>query len=453
LDLAQKVFSVQEINRYIKDLIESDWKLQDVWVRGEISNFTHHSRGHMYFTIKEKDAVLKAVMFAGSNRFLKFIPRNGTKVVVRGSLSVYEAGGQYQMIVREMQPDGIGSLYLAFEQLKQKLEEEGLFAPARKRQLPIFPKAIGVITSPTGAAVRDIITTIRRRYPISRIVLLPVLVQGEQAPKSIAEAIQLMNQAPFIDVIIVGRGGGSIEELWAFNEEIVARSIFASQIPVISAVGHETDFTIADFVADVRAATPTAAAELAVPHILELRQRLIWLKDKLYKSLLHQHQRQQARWERTHKSLLHRHPKSQLESVNQRLDDLMERLQLAINRQAKDQRLRLGHVVQRLQFSNPNKQIAMYKERLVRVRSTLTKQTQHLVRLKKNKLLYTIAKLDGLSPLKIMGRGYSLIYKDGSLIKSVQQLDPADAIKVELIDGTLDCSIWAIEMRNSHESK
>ncbi|EES72230.1 exodeoxyribonuclease VII, large subunit, partial [Paenibacillus sp. oral taxon 786 str. D14] len=270
----QRILTVKELNRYIRMKLESDQVLTDVWIRGEISNFTHHSSGHMYFTLKDADSRIKSIMFASYNQRLPFRPKEGTRVIARGNVSVYERDGQYQFYVTHMQPDGVGSLYLAFEQLKQKLEAEGLFAPGRKRPLPRFPKTIGVVTSPTGAAVRDILTTLGRRYPQAAVILYPVLVQGKGAAPSIVKAIRTLNAMGEADVLIVGRGGGSLEELWAFNEEQVARAIYESAIPVISAVGHETDFTIADFVADLRAATPTAAAELAVPHTAELRALL-----------------------------------------------------------------------------------------------------------------------------------------------------------------------------------
>ncbi len=447
------VFSVGEINRFLKELIEGNFELQDIWIRGEISNFTHHSRGHMYFTVKDEEAVIKAVMFAGNNRFLKFVPKNGTKVLVRGAVTVYESGGQYQFIAREMQPDGMGSLYLAFEQLKQKLQEEGLFDAHRKRTLPAYPKVIGVVTSPTGAAVRDIVTTIRRRYPVARVLLVPVMVQGEHAPRSISEAIQLLNRSGEVDVMIVGRGGGSIEELWAFNTEVVARSIAVSSIPVISAVGHETDFTIADFVADIRAATPTAAAELAVPHILELRQRLKWLQDKLQGNLLTRLNQSADRWKRAQKALSHRHPQKQVENANQRLDRLMDRFYLSMHRFTRNRRVMLNATTQKLQFYNPNKQLGQFKERLSRLQEELHKESLQVVKYKRNQLLLTMARLDGLSPLKIMSRGYSLVYKEGQLVKSIQQLDPGDGVRVELMDGTIDCSVWALEERKNDGKK
>lgn len=277
----RQVYSIKELNRYIRMKLDSDNLLSDVWIRGEISNFTHHGSGHMYFTLKDESSRIKAIMFASHNQRLPFIPKEGARVIARGNVTVYERDGQYQFYATHMQPDGIGSLYLAYEQLKSKLEKEGLFAEARKRSLPRFPKCIGVITSPTGAAVRDIVITLQRRFPQVAIVIYPVLVQGKGAAPSIVKAIGALNAMGEADVLIVGRGGGSLEELWAFNEEEVARAISASRIPVISAVGHETDFTIADFAADLRAATPTAAAELAVPHAGELAAQLLQLQQRL----------------------------------------------------------------------------------------------------------------------------------------------------------------------------
>ena len=243
--MEQRIYSIKELNRYIRMKLESDTLLSEVWIRGEISNFTHHSSGHMYFTLKDAESRVKSIMFASHNQRLPFIPKEGARVIARGNVSVYERDGQYQFYATHMQPDGIGSLYLAFEQLKQKLEREGLFAPERKSPIPRFPRVIGVVTSPTGAAVRDILTTLSRRYPQAGVVLYPVLVQGKGAAPSIVKAIQTLNDMNEADVLVIGRGGGSLEELWAFNEEAVARAIYESTIPIILAVGHETDFTIA----------------------------------------------------------------------------------------------------------------------------------------------------------------------------------------------------------------
>lgn len=255
-----KYLSVSVWTKYIKRKFDADPHLQQAYIKGEISNFKQHSSGHMYFTLKDEKARLLAVMFSAHNGSLKFMPENGMKVLVRGDISVYEQSGQYQLYVKAMTPDGVGDLYTAYEQLKKKLEKAGLFAPLHKKTLPSYPKSVGVITSPTGAALRDILTTIKRRYPIAKVIIYPALVQGANAAPTIAKAISTANERNEVDVLIIGRGGGSIEELWAFNEEIVANSIYDSDIPIISAVGHETDFTIADFVADLRAPTPTAAA-------------------------------------------------------------------------------------------------------------------------------------------------------------------------------------------------
>ena len=276
-----KIISVSQVTGYIKEKLESDLILNNLWIKGEISNFKHHSSGHMYFTLKDRNSALRCIMFKSRNQSLDFAPREGMAVVARGSIAVYERDGQYQLYIEEMLPQGIGALYSAFLQLKDKLEKEGLFAPERKKPLPAFPKKIGIVTSPTGAAVKDIITVMTRRYPQVHIILIPVAVQGHEAPAQIAEGIRLANSIEGLELIIVGRGGGSIEELWAFNTEEVARSIESSSLPVISAVGHQTDFTIADFIADMRAPTPSAAAELAVPDCLQVRKHLNVLTQRL----------------------------------------------------------------------------------------------------------------------------------------------------------------------------
>lgn len=395
------VYSVKQVNQYLKMVIETDEALSDIWIKGEISNFTAQKSGHLYFSIKEQGSVLKAVMFAGDAWRLRFKPENGMKVLLRGGLNVYEPSGQYQIIVKEIQPDGIGSLYLAFEELKKKLQTEGLFDENRKQELPTFPKTIGVITSATGAAVQDIMTTIKRRYPIANILLMPVVVQGEQCPESVIDAIEKMNEHGEADVLIVGRGGGSIEDLWGFNDEGVARAIFASKIPVISAVGHETDFTIADFVSDMRAPTPTAAAELATPYTLaELKRHILNLSDYLPKRLTQLLLVKKDKLERIHKNLMFRHPQKLIQTQQQRLDMLVERLQ-----------------------NNVKKNVSE----------------------KEHKLLLLMAKLDGLSPLKTMSRGYGLAYKNDTLVKSTKELEVNDTLSLKLHDGTITCRVENIE--------
>ena len=283
---SSRILTVVQLNTYIKTLLDTDENLNNLYVVGEISNFTDHYRtGHYYFTLKDENAVIKCVMFRGANSRLRFKPENGMRVVVRGRVSVYERDGQYQLYADDMQPDGLGALNLAFEQLKKRLEAEGLFNAEHKQPIPRYPSRIGVITSPTGAAVRDITNVLSRRFPSSVMVFCPVQVQGDSAAGQIADAIRRFNAGPYADALIVGRGGGSIEELWAFNEEQVARAVFDSKIPIISAVGHETDFTICDFVADLRAPTPSAAAELAVPDTFEQKTLLSSLTYRMGKAV------------------------------------------------------------------------------------------------------------------------------------------------------------------------
>ncbi|TKJ94100.1 exodeoxyribonuclease VII large subunit [Paenibacillus sp. CFBP13512] len=443
----QKVYSIKEINKYIRMKMESDQLLSEVWLRGEISNFTHHSSGHMYFTLKDESSRIKTIMFASHNQRLPFIPKEGARVMAKGNISVFERDGQYQFYVTQMQPDGIGSLYLAYEQLKQKLEHEGLFDHGRKRPLPAFPKVIGVITSGTGAAVRDILTTIRRRYPIVKIEVYPVLVQGKGAGSSVVKAIQNFNRMQEADVLIVGRGGGSLEELWAFNEEIVARAIASSKIPIISAVGHETDFTIADFVADLRAATPTAAAELAVPNINELRAQVEQRRRQLNQGLLRLSQRQRERLERLRRAPVLLHPQRHLVQHMTRLDMLERRLTSSLQRRAHMQRDRLGRFNQRLARHNPQEQLIYARRRTDTARQQLELRMSSILRQKQQKLGFGMKQLDALSPLKVMARGYSLVYdeQEQQLVKSVQQVQQGDHIIVNVEDGQLNCQVTEIK--------
>lgn len=446
----ESILSVKELTRYLKMKLEGDELLQDVWVRGEISNFTHHSSGHMYFTLKDADSRIKCIMFASQNQKLAFLPREGTKVIAGGYISVYERDGQYQLYVMQMQPDGIGTLYLAYEQLKKRLEAEGLFAAEHKKTIPRFPKAIGVITSPTGAAIRDILITLKRRHPSLPVIVFPVLVQGTQAAASIARAIETMNKMSEVDLLIVGRGGGSLEELWAFNEEAVARSIFASQIPVISAVGHETDFTIADFVADLRAPTPTAAAELAVPHHAELKQQIHHLRQRLKQSLYGQWQRKRDRHERLRRSPVLRQPRKYLLDPAQRLDRLRDRLLHKMQAAVSRHKERMIRVERSLSAYNPRQQMLFCKKRLVSARRQAVLAMQTTQREKRQNWLSLIRQMDALSPLKVMQRGYSLVYdeKEKRLIKSIEQVQLGDIVKIRLTDGRMHCHVWAMEEKS-----
>ncbi|MCR2803106.1 exodeoxyribonuclease VII large subunit [Paenibacillus soyae] len=448
-----KIFSIKELNKYIRMKLENDVVLGDVWLRGEISNFTHHSSGHMYFTLKDSDSRLKCVMFASHNARLPFIPKEGAKVIARGNISVFERDGNYQFYVMAMQPDGIGSLYLAFEQLKKKLDEEGLFASSRKRALPAFPKGIGVITSPTGAAVRDIMTTLQRRYPLIPVYVYPVLVQGKGAASSIVAAIEAMNRFGECDVLIVGRGGGSLEELWAFNEEAVARAIVSSQVPIISAVGHETDFTIADFAADLRAATPTAAAELAVPHIAELKQQTERLKQRLLAAARMKVNHESERLNRLKRSPFFLHPKRYMLDQAQRLDRLTEQLAARLGITTAREGARLSNLQTKLSAHHPGEALQYAAKRLGGATRGLEIAAGALVKEHKLQLRGVIGRLDALSPLKVMARGYGLVYdqSEGHLIKSVRSAAVGQEVKVKLADGGINCIVHSIEGGNNDE--
>lgn len=393
---ALMTITVTQLNRYIKSIIEKDIHLVNVVVKGELSNFKLHTSGHCYMTLKDENSAIRAVMFKSAASLLKFRPENGMKVVCEGRISVYERDGQYQLYINAMQPDGVGDLHVAFEQLKEKLQKEGLFDPKKKKPIPKFPKTVGVITSPTGAAVRDIVNVITRRYPSAEILIMPVLVQGDGAAEQIAKAIYYFNREKSADVLIVGRGGGSIEELWAFNEEPVARALFASEIPTISAVGHETDFTIADFVADLRAPTPSAAAELAVPSKLELmallRQNYIRMLYAVRKSI------------ESKKEILSRFAiKNPMDMVNQN--------RIMVDNSVKHLMSAAGKIFQQ----------------------------------KSKALAVAAARINDLSPLNVLARGYGVVEKEGRIIKSVKQISKGDALYVRLSDGNVKCSAHETE--------
>ncbi|MBS4194615.1 exodeoxyribonuclease VII large subunit [Lederbergia citri] len=446
----RQYLSVKALTKYIKRKFDVDPHLSNVFVKGEISNFKRHSSGHLYFTLKDESARIMAVMFSSYSQSMKFIPENGLNVLIRGSISVYESSGQYQIYVQEMLPDGIGELFLAYEQLKNRLEQEGLFHPDKKKRIPVYPKKIGVITSPTGAAIRDIITTIKRRYPIGKLIILPVLVQGKQASTSIAEAIKKANDLSIADVLIVGRGGGSIEELWAFNEEIVARAIFNSQIPVISAVGHETDFTIADFVADVRAATPTGAAELAVPHIEDLMERLLNRKNRLYRGMSEITKDKRGKLNLLENSYILRNPRKLYEQKWESVDRMTDRLQRGQEKilfQKMDQFQKLHKV---LATHHPAMKLQMHKEKFIHIKQQLTQQAKIILHQKSSAFSTKVATLEALSPLNILQRGYSVAYtENGNIINKTDKTNIGDQITLKVTDGELFCTIDHIEKGES----
>ncbi|MBT2738080.1 exodeoxyribonuclease VII large subunit [Bacillus sp. ISL-7] len=438
----QRYLSVNALTKYIKRKFDADPHLRDVHVRGEISNFKQHSSGHMYFTLKDEKARILAVMFSSQSRSMKFTPENGMKVIVRGEISVYEPSGQYQIYIKEMRPDGIGELFLAYEQLKQRLELEGLFAIENKKAIPLYPRTVGVITSPTGAAIRDVITTIKRRYPIANILVFPALVQGDQAAPSIAKAIAKANSMNEIDVLIVGRGGGSIEELWAFNEELVARAIFSSDIPIISAVGHETDFTIADFVADLRAPTPTGAAELAVPHIDELLDRVLQRQTRLLRTMKGKFLFEKERLARVQKSYAFRYPHRLYEQKLEQVDKLTEMLVRGTSRLSLIKKGQHEILYKRLQRNHPSEALQEAQKRLELTNKEMKRAMQQVLSKKQTEFERILSTLGALSPLKIMERGYSLAYsEENRLIKSINQVKMNERVQIQLTDGSLFCRV------------
>ena len=387
------VLSVLQLNEYVKGVLEDEPQLQAVAVKGEISNFIHHRSGHMYFTLKDEDSQIKAVMFKNANMRLQFRPKDGQKVVVTGAISVYSPGGQYQLYVNAMKPDGIGDLYQAYEELKRRLAEEGLFDARYKKPLPAFPQKIGVITSANGAAVRDIINVAGRRCPMAQLLLYPAQVQGAGTELSLISALEYMENRGDIDVIIIGRGGGSIEDLWGFNSEKLARKIFALQTPIISAVGHETDFTICDFVSDKRAPTPSAAAEIAVPSQLELLSKISTMSGRMQTAVINGLKNRRLRVEK----LSMRSPQNRIDDLRQKNDNLIKQAEKSFL----------------LTFEG-----------------------------KKKELSKICAKLDALSPLGVMARGYAIATEeDGSVIRTVKNMTPGKEFSLRLSDGVCDCMV------------
>lgn len=395
------VLSVSQLNRYIKMNFVADENLANIFISGEISNFTNHYRtGHLYFTLKDDSAAVRAVMFNSSAKRLKFMPEDGMKVIARGRVSVYEASGQYQLYVDDMQPDGVGALNLAYEQLKEKLQKEGLFSELHKKPLPPYPEKVGVITSPTGAAVRDIINVLGRRFPYAEIVFCPVLVQGEGAHLQLTDAVNLFNSERAADVIIIGRGGGSIEDLWEFNDEGLARAVYNSEIPVISAVGHETDFTICDFVADMRAPTPSAAAELAVPDANELQYALSALKNRMF---------------------------------------------LNVSSGIADRRSRLEYLTSKGALKSPDEMLSNRSQRLDTAFSKMLSSYENRIGGKKVEFISAATALSKLDPMSVLMRGFAFVSdKNGKNVYSSQALAKGDKINVRFHDGSAVCEVKEI---------
>lgn len=441
-----RYLTVKGLTKYLKRKFDADPYLRNVYVKGEISNFKQHSSGHMYFTLKDEQARISAVMFFSENKALRFKPENGMQVLVRGNITIYEASGQYQIYVKEMQPDGIGELFLAYEQLKEKLSKEGLFDQSKKKQIPHYPDVIGVITSPTGAAIRDIITTIKRRYPFGKIIVFPASVQGKHAGTSIAQAIQKANENNEPDLLIVGRGGGSIEELWAFNEEVVTRAINESTIPIISAVGHETDFTIADFVADLRAPTPTAAAEIAVPHIDEILEKLLTSKARLAQSMRMIIKKEKQRLKAIQQSYIFRYPQRIYEQKMEQTDKLTERLQRQQQYLYENAERSLTEMEKRLKRSHPNSLLKLSMERSERLKKNLNQQMAIFITGKKHEFGKLITTLNTLNPLRMLERGYSVAYTENNeILTKVEQVNQGEKVTLQVTDGQLSCIVNEID--------
>ena len=413
-----KYITVTQLTRYIKYKIDNDANLNEVFLKGEISNFKAHSRGHFYFTLKDEGSRINAIMFASSTKNIKFIPQDGMKVLVTGKISVFEANGAYQIYVNDMLEDGVGNLYIAYEQLKKKLEEEGLFKDIYKKQIKKIPLKIGVVTAPTGAAIKDIISTIKRRWPLTEIYLFPSLVQGEDAKEDIVR--QIKNAENYnLDTLIVGRGGGSIEDLWPFNEEIVARAIFNCPIPIISAVGHEIDFTIADFVADLRAPTPTGVAEMAVPQLRDVNNYLNQLKIRLNNSIENKIKKDKKTLESIISRNIFKNPIVIYQTKEMIFDNIIEKLKHSLSQLVNIKEKELLNIKKSYIFQNPYK----------------------LLDKKSNKYLQIISKLETLSPLLTLQRGYSITKHNDKVIKSIKNLKKGDILNITLNDGNIDTKV------------
>ncbi len=407
--MQRKVYPVSAVNRYVKQLLQQDMILSGLWVSGEISNFKRHSSGHLYFTLKDREGSVAAVMFAGDARSLAFRPQDGQQVQVQGYISLYEKTGQYQLYVRKMEQQGSGQLYQAFEALKQKLQAQGLFDMERKKPIPVYPRKIGIVTSPTGAAVRDMIQIARRRYPGVQLVLYPALVQGMEAAPTIVKGIRKLDRMPEVDVIIVGRGGGSIEDLWPFNEEMVAMAIAQAQTPIVSAVGHETDFTIADFVSDLRAPTPSAAAELTVPDVRSILGQMDGLEQRRYRAI----QRKQL-------------------TYRQQLALLWQKVQ------AGDPRRKLDELRQQLDMQE-QRQLHLWKQCL--------QQRQY-------RLEHLSSSLELLSPQHQLDKGYAMVMdEEGRIVSAVEQVAKGQALRIQMKDGKIAATVEAVQKTRQQRRK
>lgn len=425
VDNMKQPLTVSALNKYLKYCYDNDVNLQNVYLKGEISNFKHHSRGHFYFTLKDETSQLSGVMFSQLANLVKFKLEDGMKVIVEGYVTLYVQGGSYQVVVRKIIVDGLGELYLRFEQLKERLEKEGLFDFSYKKKLPKYPKRIAVITSNTGAAIRDILSTLERRYPLCEVITFPTLVQGDSAKYSIVDSLTKANNTLGIDLIILGRGGGSIEDLWCFNEEIVAYAIYKSKIPVISAVGHETDFTISDFVSDLRAATPTAAAEISVPNKDELLNNLKQLKNSMQQTLINNINNYQSFLNKLKNSYIFINPSKLYEQNYFKLD-------------------KYAAIIEK---NNSISQLNTYNQKLMNYKEKLNFLFNKIYQQKTNQFTNIISQLHLVNPLNILQKGYSIVKKDEEVLSSIANINLNDLLDIYLQDGFVRCEVKHVEVK------
>lgn len=439
----QEYITITEINNYIKLMFDNNEYLKKVYLKGEISNFKRHTTGHLYLTLKDDTSRISAIMFRSSASNLTFEPEDGMNVLVEGRISVYPIGGNYQIYIDKMYQDGIGNLYIKFEELKKKLQKEGLFDTTYKKPIPKYPTKIGIVTAPTGAAIKDILSTIKRRFPICETILFPALVQGVSAAGDIANKIN-MAQEYDLDVLIVGRGGGSIEDLWAFNEEVVARAIFASKIPIISAVGHEIDYTIADFVADLRAPTPTGAAEMAVPTISEVKNIIRTKEIECTNAFINEINDYIHRLKQVKENYVLKNPIVLYEIKMQKLDTIQESIQKNIMRVIDTYNLKLKNYHNHYLLNNPNKFLEPFSLKIKEDMKTLNNQYTYYLEKQDNTLQLWIQTLKLVNPLNILDKGYSLVMKDNKLVKSTKDIKIKDNLQVTLKEGKINVEVKEI---------
>lgn len=420
----EKYKTITALTNYLKSKFDEDVHLRQVFLRGEISNFKYHTSGHLYFSLKDDKSKINAIMFASNVRRLLFKPVDGMNVLVTGRVTIYEATGNYQIYVEDMLEDGVGNLYVAFEQLKAKLAKEGLFDQRYKKEIPKIPSRIGIITAPTGAAIRDILSTIKRRFPLCETYLFPALVQGANAAPDIVEKLKQANQFD-LDVIILGRGGGSIEDLWAFNEEIVAREIFASKTPIISAVGHEVDFTIADFVADLRAPTPTGAAEMAVPNVSDVLNQINNYNIRATKALNKKLEIARVALDNIKSNYILNNPIIMYENKKQLIDSYLEKMKTIIFYKVNNYGIKLDNIKSKYILKNPKE---LYSKKIMNLDNIITK-------------------LELLNPLSVLKRGYTLTYQNDKIIKTVKNINLEDKLVIKLIDGNINVNVIGIEVK------